>query len=212
MESMPEPVDQRSAARTKRTACAALVVAGTLTTTGCLFGEKKTTTRVFVPPPVYAKDPVPVARLGELPAPPEEIPIVEPIPGPEIAVNNPPLPPAPPKPAPAKPPATAKPTPPAVVEVVPPPTPPPSPKPTTIISADERRRMTQELDGMLDRVRKVLLQAEGKTLSGDVATLRTQAQNSLQQAEQTRVQDLVTAVSLARRAESFAMELVQRLP
>ncbi len=187
-------------------ACAALVLAGSLATQGCLFGGGKKPPKVFVPPPVYAKDPAPVRKPGEMPPLPASGEAVQPDVDPVVAVA-PNLPPPPPKPVAPKPPA---PKPPVVVEVTP--TPPPAPKPAPVFSAAERQRMNQEIDQSLGKVRAALARAEGRNLAADLTTLASQARAFMLNAEQTRVQDLVTAVSLAKRAESFATELVQRLP
>lgn len=192
-----------------QTACAALVLAGSLVTQGCLFGGGKKQPKVFVPPPVYAKDPVPVAKPGEMPPPPAvAVESLEPGVEPVIAVA-PNLPPPPPKPVAPKPPAPTKP--PVVVEVTPTPVT-PAPKPAPVMSAAERQRMNQEIDQSLGKVRAGLARVEGRNLSAELTTLANQARAFMLNAEQTRVQDLVTAVSLAKRAESFATELVQRLP
>jgi hypothetical protein len=120
------------------------------------------------------------------------------------------LPPAPPRPvAPTKPPAAK--TPPVVVETTPPPVV-VSPKPAVVISAEDRRTLTRELDDRLDRVKRTLAMVEGKALSPELTALANQARSFLNQAEQARTQDLVTAVNLAKRADLFAMDLVERLP
>jgi hypothetical protein len=72
--------------------------------------------------------------------------------------------------------------------------------------------MNQEIDQSLGKVRAALARAEGRNLSAELTALANQARAQMLNAEQTRAQDLVTAVSLAKRAESFATELVQRLP
>ncbi len=192
-----------------RTACATLLLASSLATSGCLFGSKKPA-KVFIPPPVYAKSP-PAAptKPVELPSPPDAGSAVDPGVEPVVA-GNPNLPPAPPKPVPAKPVVAPKPAP-TVVNVTPTPAT-PAPKPTTIFSAEERRRMNQEIDQSLDRVRKALARVEGKNVSAELTALANNARAFMMQAEQARVQDLVTAVSLAKRADLFAADLVQRLP
>lgn len=174
---------------------------------GCFFGRGKKSAKVFVPPPVYAKTPPAPAKPVELPPPPETGSTVNPGVEPVVAVA--PNVPPPPKPLPPKVVPPAKPTAPVVVEVPPPV---PAPKPAPIFSAAERQRMNQEIDQSLGKVRAALARAEGRTLTADVAALASQARAQMQNAEQARVQDLVTAVSLAKRAESFATELVQRLP
>ncbi len=72
--------------------------------------------------------------------------------------------------------------------------------------------MNQEIDQSLDRVRKALARVEGKNVSAELTALANNARAFMMQAEQARVQDLVTAVSLAKRADLFAADLVQRLP
>jgi hypothetical protein len=118
------------------------------------------------------------------------------------------LPPAPAKPASAKP---AKPAPPqpVVVETAPPAAP---PKAVAIFTAEELRQMNQELDERLGNVRRALARTEGKTLSPELAMIANSARSFMLQAEQARSLDLVTAVNLAKRADLFAMDLVQRLP
>jgi len=191
-----------------RMACSLLLLASSLSTSGCFFSRKKPL-KVFVPPPVYAKTP-PSTETKPVDVPlPLDIGTPEPGPEPAVAVGTN-LPPAPAKPvAPPKTPA-AKP-PPTVVEI-PPPQPTPAPQPTAIYSPAERQRMNQEIDQSLVKVRAALARAEGKTLSADLQGYLNNARNNMLSAEQTRIQDLVTAVSLAKRAESFATELVTRLP
>ena len=72
--------------------------------------------------------------------------------------------------------------------------------------------MNQEIDQSLVKVRAALALVEGKNLSADLTTVANNARAAMMNAEQTRVQDPVTAVNLAKRAESFAAALVQRLP
>jgi hypothetical protein len=177
-----------------------------LCTSGCFFGKKKTTkARVFTPPPVIAKLPPTPSDIEVVAAPPAvdaAIPTPTP-PGVEIGTSLPPAPvkPAPPKPPPAKPPVT-------VVE-----TPPPTPaRPGAILSSQERTRLTQDYDGFVDRTRRALARVEGRSLPPDLAELAKTARNHLTLAEQERAGDLPTAVSLAERAERFAMDLLARLP
>ena len=197
---MIDSTHRRARPATNAALCAVLAVS--LVTSGCLFGKKKQAPRVFVPPPVPAKIP-------PSPQPPivtERLPeTTEPIEAGTPSVPVATLPPAPPKPAPVKP--TPPPKPPVVVEA---PTA-PAPKPITIFSAEERRQLTQELDERLDRVRRALARVEGRSLSAELIALANNARAFLQQAEQARAQDLVTAVNLAKRADLFASDLVSRL-
>jgi hypothetical protein len=192
-----------------RMACSVLLLGASLATSGCLFGSSKKKAKVFTPPPVYSTAPAP-------PVNPKPVVLTPPLdveaevePDPDLVVVGGNLPPAPVKPLPPKT-TPAKPAP-TVVEVTPPPVVAP-PKLATIFSAAERQQMNQEIDQSLGKVRTALARVEGKTLAPDLNTLANNARAQMMNAEQTRVQDLVTAVSLAKRAESFATELVRRLP
>jgi hypothetical protein len=184
----------------------------TLATQACFFKKQP---RVFTLPPVAAKPTLPAPQPIEVPdAPTAEI-NVDPNVDPTVR-GDAKLPPAPPKPQPAKPkpakPATAV-VPPQIVPPADAPTLPPTPpKPATILSANERRALTQDLDARLTRVRAALARLQGRSVSAQVTALANDTRSFLQQAEQARAQDLVTAVNLAKRAEIFAADLVQRLP
>jgi hypothetical protein len=195
-----------------RTACALLLLGSSLVTSACLFGSPKKKPRPFIPPPVYSTAPAPPVNPQPVTVTLPSEPPAEVDPGVEGIVAGTNLPPAPPKALPpkttsppAKPPAT-------VVEVTPVPVVPPPAKPAPIFSAAERQRMNQDIDKSLGTVRAALAKAEGKSLSADLAALYNNARGLMVSAEQERVQDLVTAVNLAKRAESFATDLVQRLP
>lgn len=197
---MSDPKQRRARHTTNAALCALL--AGSLVTSGCFFGKKKTV-KVFTPPPISAKlPPSNTPPVVDTTLPESNPPLDEGTPG-SLAVTLPPPPPAPVKPKP-----TVAPKPPVVVET--PAT--PAPKPATIFSAEERRRLTQELDDRLGRVRRALASVEGKALSPDLIALANNARAFLAQAEQARSQDLVTAVNLAKRADLFATDLVARLP
>jgi hypothetical protein len=86
------------------------------------------------------------------------------------------------------------------------------PKPQTIYTAEDRRQMTKELNDLQDHVRRVLDRVGGKNLPLDLAKLAADARNFSEQAEQARDRDLLTAVSLARRADVLAIDLNSRLP
>jgi len=200
---MPMPDCTKRHTRWTTNAALCAVLGASLVTSGCLFGKKKKAVRVFTPPPVAAKIPpssTPPVVTEKLPEPTETVDVGTP----SVPAAN--LPPAPPKPAPPKPPTPVKP--PVVVE-----TPPPAkPKPATIFSAAERRQLNQELNQRLDRVRKALARVEGRPLPAEIIALANNARAFMQQAEQARAQDLVTAVNLAKRADLFAADLVSRLP
>ena len=52
----------------------------------------------------------------------------------------------------------------------------------------------------------------GKNLNAELTQMVSRIQTFQMQAEQTREQDLVTAVNLARRADLLAQDLIKRLP
>jgi hypothetical protein len=187
----------------------ALVLAGSLATPGCFF---KRGPKVFTPPPIAAQNPTLTAPPENLPGPPDVDASTNAGIAPVVSDGTT-LPPAPPKPAPPKATAPKQVERPAVVTVEP--VPPPvvnPPKPASIFSAEERRRMNQDIDDSLGRVRRALARVEGKTVTAEVTALVNNARASMLQAEQARIQDLATAVNLAKRAELFATDLVQRLP
>jgi hypothetical protein len=194
--------------RATRTACTALCIAAGLPLSGCFFDRKKPPRPFVPPPPIEARIP-PMPQELRLPEPGED-PVTEIEYLKIVTVVG--LPPAPAKPAPSKP-ASATKAPPAVAEPVITPAPNvPGPKPTTIISAAERQQMTQELNAIQEKVKKILDRAGGRNLPTDLAKLATDARNFWEQAEQARDRDLPTAVSYAKRAEFFANDLNSRLP
>jgi len=111
----------------------------------------------------------------------------------------------PPPPAPPKKPqvvATPKPTPtPPPVETG------PSPRLGQIFTADQLREYNRTLDESLTRVRTVLAVAGGRKLNAQQSEMVGRIRTFMLQAEQARQQDLVTAVSLARRADLLAQDL-----
>jgi hypothetical protein len=88
----------------------------------------------------------------------------------------------------------------------------PAPKLAQILSPDESRRNNQELDQSMDRVRRALATVGNRSLSPELKAIVERVRTYLSQAEQTREQDLVTAVNLARRADLLAKDLLERLP
>jgi len=161
--------------------------------------------RVFVPPPSQPR-PFVLPPKPDLPEAPQieakteaEIP-------PDSFSTIPVLPP-PPAP-PRRPPVVAAPKP-----VPPPPVAePPSPRLSQIFTADQLREYNRTLDESLTRVRTVLAVAGGRKLTPQQTEMVARIRTFLQQAEQARQQDLVTAVNLARRADLLARELSGSLP
>jgi hypothetical protein len=81
-----------------------------------------------------------------------------------------------------------------------------------IFTAEQLREYKHTLDESLDHVRRVLGSVAGKPLTPELALTVERIQTFQKQAEQARDQDLVTAVTLARRADLLAQDLVKRLP
>lgn len=168
--------------------------------------------RVDPPPAVLAPTPKPLPpepvlspppKIGETtnPAPPNIPPerIVTP-PGPKKARPARTRPVAP-KPAVEAPPA-------AQVEQAPPV---PAPKLGQIFTTEQRNEYNRSLDESLDRVRKLLVQVQGRTLREPQMELVQRIRAFEKQAMQARDQDLVSAVSLANRADVLARDLMAQL-
>jgi len=81
-----------------------------------------------------------------------------------------------------------------------------------ILTPEEFRRNTQDLEKYTESVKGRLAKLAGKSLSAEQKDIAERVQTYLIQAEQAREQDLVTAVNLARRADLLAKDLVDRLP
>jgi hypothetical protein len=94
----------------------------------------------------------------------------------------------------------------------PPPETPPPPKLGQIFTAEQLRGYNRAIDESLDRVRKTLAAVAGRNLTAEQGEIAERIRTFQKQAEQAREQDLVTAVSLARRADLLAKDLLERLP
>ena len=183
-----------------------LLLVLSLGSTSCWFRKPP---RAFVPPPAQPK-PVIVAVPPEVPAAPEiDAEATATLP-PDLPSTMPSAPPPPPA-APPRRPATA-----AAPRTTPPPAPqpetPPLPKLGQIFTAAQLREYNQALDQSLERVRRALTIAAGKNLNANQSQIVNRIRTFQKQAEQAREQDLVTAVSLARRADLLAKDLIERLP
>ena len=183
----------------------ALCLALALCSSSCWF--RKPTRPVFTPPPAQPQATAPAAEPPTLPAPPK----VEGNPGvPPSTPDTIPLAPEPPKPTPRRGTAAAPPKP----TTTPPPTtePPALPKLGQIFTDDERRELNRRLDESLDRIKRALAVVERKPLNAEQSETADRIRTFQKQAEQAREQDLVTAVTLARRADLLAKDLLERLP
>ena len=184
-----------------------LILAWSLGSTGCWF-RKSTPVRVFVPPPPAARPSVANVQ-PELPPPPEidmpeDTTVTSGIPA-AMPPTEPP-PPAPPRRPPAPVRVNTQPPAPAPPEVQ------PTPRLGQIFTAEQLREYNRAVDESLDRVRRVLGSVAGRNLNPELTEIVSRIQTFQKQAEQAREQDLVTAVSLARRADLLAQDLVKRLP
>jgi hypothetical protein len=191
----------------------ALVLALSAGSTSCLF--RKPRARVFVPPPAKPRPPLPT-QVPQVAAPPEintATGISAPPQAADLGATTLEFPrlPAPPPAAPRRPPVVATPKP------VPPPPPAPEPAPPQprlgqIFSGEQVKEYNRNLDESLERVRRFLGSLSGRKLNAEQTEVVNRIRAFQNQAEQARDQDLVTAVSLARRADLLAQDLIGRLP
>jgi len=205
---MPDVLHPRAGLRFTRTIQTSMWLAGAVGMSSCGFPGLHKAPRAFNPPPVMAKAPSPIPPAPEIAPPPEVAfePVVYDFPRPTDPSAR--FPDLPPPRAPRAPVVNApKPTP-APVEN------PPvaAPKLAQILTPEESRRNTQELEQYTDRVRRALAMVAGKNLTPDQKDIAERVRTYLTQAEQAREKDLVTAVNLARRADLLAKDLLERLP
>jgi hypothetical protein len=182
-----------------------LWLAGTVGTSSCGFLHKAPL--AFNPPPVTAKVREPIPPAPEIAAPPEVAfePAVYDLPNQtDPSSRFPELPP----PRTTRPPAANIPKPPPPIEGPPA----QAPKLAQILTPEESRKNTQELEQYTQRVNRALAMVAGKNLTADQKDIAERVRTYLLQAEQAREQDLVTAVNLARRADLLAKDLLERLP
>jgi hypothetical protein len=89
---------------------------------------------------------------------------------------------------------------------------PAAPRLGQIYTAEQAREYNRTIDDSLERVRRALIAVSGKNLTAGQTQIAESIRTFQRQAESAREQDLVTAVSLARRADLLAKDLIQRLP
>lgn len=168
---------------------------------------------VFIPPPPRdTPKPQPSLEASLPPAPPDIL--GDPIAAlPEIPVTMPQsLDPPKPAPPPRRGPAPAPPKPVATAPPQTPDQPAPAPQLGEIFTPDQAREYNKTLNESLDRVKKNLAILAGKNLNAEQSEIANRIRTFEKQAEQAREEDLVTAVSLARRADLLAQDLIDRLP
>jgi hypothetical protein len=203
MSNMPDLLHPRTGLKFPRTAAATLCMAGAIGASSC-----QKATRTFMPPPSPVRMPQPAAPEPQIELPAEVAfePAVFDFPRQsDPSVRFPELP----APRPARTPVANAPKP-----VPAPPENPPAlaPKLAQILTPEEQRRNNVELDQSMDRVRRALTTLGSRNLSPELKDVAERVRTYLVQAEQTREQDLVTAVNLARRADLLAKDLLERLP
>jgi len=194
----------------ERTTLALLSITMCVASASCTFpGFHHKKARVFVPPPVAAK-PVPPAQPPPT-LPPPDGPVADTsVEIPDAPVSLPQLG-APPVPPPKRPvavtPRAPQPNQPSVVEPVP-----AAPKLGQIYTAAQAREYNRTIDDSLERVRKALSKVSGRSLTAEQNQIAESIRTFQRQAESARKKDLVTALSLAHRADLLAQDLIQRLP
>jgi hypothetical protein len=87
-----------------------------------------------------------------------------------------------------------------------------APRLAQMYTPEEFRENTRALEESLGRVNRALAIVEGKNLTAEQKEVAERIRTFRKQAEQAREQDLLTAVSLARRADLLAKDLLERLP
>ena len=204
MSVMAEMLPPRAGLRIPTAMTATLWLAGAVAISSCAHHQAP---RAFSPPPVRAKaKPIPAAP--EIAPPPEVAfePAVYDFPRQTDPSSR--FPTLPPPRAPRAPVANAPKPAPAPIENPPA----QAPKLAQILTPDENRRNTQELEQYTESVRRALTKVAGRNLTPEQKDIAERVQTYLKQAEQAREQDLVTAVNLARRADLLAKDLLERLP
>jgi len=186
------------------------IFALSLASSSCL--RQKTQARAFTPPPVRAQPTVPdvAPKLPEAPQIAVDAASIVPPLLPETPDLTAEIPDAPKRVARRPAPAVAAPKPAAQGPVAP--ETPVTPQLAQIFTPEELRENTRALDESLDRVNRALVSLEGKNLSPEQKEIAERIRTFRKQAEQAREQDLLTAVSLARRADLLAKDLLERLP
>jgi hypothetical protein len=189
------------------------VLALSLASTSCLRPQKNPP-RAFTPPPTKIWGAVP----NTIPTLPQAPPIAPD----EASVAPPQLPDMTPETFPEVPEApkrvtTHRATPPVVAPkppaiATPAESPPAPPRLAQLYTAEEQREHARTLDETMERVNRSLASIEGKNLTQEQKEQVERIRTYQKQAEQAREQDLLTAVSLARRADLLAKDLLERLP
>ena len=181
------------------------ILALSMASSSCLF---KKSPAAFTPPPPRSEPKV-AAKAPSLPEPP-----------PVLGDPSTSMPQAPNSVAELPPPPTPKPTQrrPAIATAPPKPAGPtaqpeaPAPRLGQLFTPDQQREYNRTLDESLDHVKKALAIVSGKSLTQEQNEIANKIRTFQKQAEEAREQDLLTAVTLAKRADVLAQDLLERLP
>lgn len=166
------------------------------------------------PAPAATAKPEPKAEPPTMPTPP---PIQTPTPTtaqpPPVITPQPPAAQPPPVEAPAPKPErpSRRPSAPEIPPVPAPEPPVTLPQLTPLMTSGEQREYNRAIDESLRRARRVLALAARYTLNGTQTATVVRVRSFAEQAEESRKQDLVTARSLAARADLLARELERTL-
>jgi hypothetical protein len=191
------------------------IMALSLASTSCL-RQQRTQARVFTPPPVRPRivpeGPAAPEGPSSLPDPPRiggDLASLSPPQLPETTPDNVEVPEAPKRVARRPAPVVTPARPPSTGPVTPEPV---APRLAQMFTPEEQRENNKVLDESLERVNRALAVVEGKNLSAPQKEIAERIRTFRKQAEQVREQDLLTAVSLARRADLLAKDLLEHLP
>ncbi len=189
-----------------------VILALSLASASCLL-RQKAQARAFTPPPTRPRAAIPAAPepLPEAPQIDTDLASIAP-PGllemaPEMTFEIPDAP----KRVVHRPSPVVAPPKPAVAEPVTPEAP-AAPRLAQMFTPEELRENTRVLNESLEAVTRTLAILEGKNLTAEQKEIVERIRGFRKQAEQAREQDLLTAVSLARRADLLAKDLLERLP
>ncbi|MBM3813285.1 MAG: hypothetical protein FJW20_16795 [Acidimicrobiia bacterium] len=187
-----------------RTGVLGLFMALVLIVPGC--GKKKPATVLVVPTPPPPPPPEPIPAPPEVKSSATQLPEV---PAPEIPVpTRPPAPRTPPQRQAQQ--AGAHPTEPAAQPATPAPSV-PQPRLTQLLSPQEQQSYHRAIEEAIRRTEASLASLAGKRLTKEQSINLERTRTFLRQARETRQADLVTARSLAQRAEVLAEDLVKSL-
>lgn len=176
-------------------------------TSSCLFSRKPRPAQIYIPPAPAPELP----KEQPLPQPPNLPPQRNPPPQTTEAQTQEPQPPPQEQPARRKRPV---PQPPVAVDTQPPEqpietAPSPTPRLGQMLSPDQQKEYSNAINTSVNRARENLKSLQGHSLRKDQQAVVVQIESFLNQVEEARKYDLVSARSLAERADLLASDLVK---